>query len=274
MTAGSTNTRRRHWIHAAAFILMEVAALAMVGYDSEIQRSWMGRLSHTVTAFVWGGVENVRRYFHLREENALLAEQNQYLMRVLSLEGRRTQDTLSLPAGRQRKGGDNWTGLPAQIVKHQFKGDHSYYLLDKGAEDGVQADCGVVTPRGVVGVVEAVSPHYSYVRSFFSVGMTVSVREDSTGVTGPMVWDGKGRSGARIRSIPHHILIPPGREIRTSSYSALFPPDIPVGVTGQTRISPDGTQDIELNLYEDPARLRYVVIVSRTWRDEIRQLEQ
>lgn len=273
MVAGSTNTRRRHWIHAAAFILMEVAALAMIGYDSEIQRSWMGRLSQTVTAYLWGGVENVCRYFHLREENALLAEQNLYLMQALGLDGRHPQDTSSLPADIIRTGGDSWNCLPAQIVKHQFKGDHSYYLLDKGAKDGVQADCGVVTPRGVVGVVEAVSSHYSYVRSFFSVGMTVSVREDSTGVTAPMVWDGKGRSGARIHSIPHHIRIPAGREIRTSSYSALFPPDIPVGLTGQTRISPDGTQDIELTLYEDPTRLRYVVIVSRTWRDEIRQLE-
>ena len=167
-----------------------------------------------------------------------------------------------------------WTFLPAQIAKHQFKGSHSYYLLDKGSDDGVRVNCGVVTPRGVVGVVDAVTPHYSYVRSFFSVGMTISAREDSTGVTGPMVWDGKGRNGACIRSIPHHIVIPPGREIRTSPYSGLFPPDIPLGVTGESHFSKDGTQTIEVSLYEDPTRLRHVMVAERNWRDEIEQLEK
>ncbi len=269
MPIGSANTRRQ-WLHAAAFILMEVAALLMIGYNSEIQRSWMGRMFHSVTAYVWGGVENVQRYFHLKEENALLAEQNLYLQ---GLTGILDRDD-SLMQNTIVRGGDSWTYQAAQIIKHQFQGNHSYYLLDKGSEDGVYADCGVITPRGVVGVVDAVSPHYSYVRSFFSVGMTVSVREDSTGITAPMLWDGKGRNGARIHSIPHHIQIPPGREIRTSPYSAIFPPDIPVGLTGDTRISTDGTQEIDLTLYEDPSRLRYVMIVSRTRRDEIEQLEQ
>ena len=262
MPAGNTNTRR-HWFDAAAFILMEVAALALVGTSSDIQRSWMGGMVHTATAFVWGGVENVGRYFHLKAENDLLAEQNLFLMQHNI--GREKSQPVS---------GEKWVFLPAEIVKHQFKGDHSYYLLDKGSDDGVRADCGVITPRGIVGVVEAVTPHYSYVRSFFSVGMTVSVREDSTGVTGPMVWDGKGRSGARIRSIPHHIVIPPGREIRTSPYSGLFPADIPLGVAGESRLSKDGTQTIEVALYEDPTRLRYVMIADRAWREEVEQLER
>lgn len=262
MSAGRTNTRR-HWINAAAFLAMEVAALALIGANSQIQRSWMGGVVHTVTAFVWGGVENVGRYFHLKAENALLAEQNLSLMRMRGAE-----------AGVHPVSTEEWTFLPAEIVKHQFKGDHSYYLLDKGADDGVRATSGVITPRGVVGVVEAVTSHYSYVRSFFSVGMTVSVREDSTGVSGPMVWDGKGRNGARIRSIPHHIVIPPGREIRTSPYSGLFPADIPLGITGESRFSKDGTQTIEISLYEDPTRLRYVMIADRAWREEIEQLEQ
>ena len=158
--------------------------------------------------------------------------------------------------------------------KSLIKTPSSYYLLDKGSVDGISVNCGVITPRGVVGIVDAVTPHYSYVRSFFSVGMTLSVREDSTGVTGPLVWDGKGRNGACLRSIPHHIVIPPGREIRTSPYSGLFPPDIPLGVTGESRFSKDGTQTIEVALYEEPTRLRHVMVVRQTWRDEIEKLEQ
>lgn len=260
MSAGSTNTRQ-HWINAAAFIVMEVAALAMVGASSEIQRSWMGGMAHSVTAFFGGGLESVGRYFHLRAENELLAQQNLFLLQKVAGESE-----------SQVARTEAWTFLPAEIAKHQFKGNHSYYLLDKGSEDGVSVNFGVITPRGVVGIVDAVTPHYSYVRSFFSVGMTISAREDSTGVTAPMSWDGKGRNGAYLRSIPHHIVIPPGREIRTSPYSGLFPPDIPLGVTGESHFSKDGMQTIAVSLYEDPTRLRHVMIVRQTWREEIEKL--
>ena len=256
---------RRYVLNAAAFILMEVAALALVFHNGQIQRSWIGQGINSVNAVFWGSVENAERYFHLREENAVLAAE--ILVQQQMLGQRQPQvvpdDTLGC-----------WIYRTAQIVKHQFKGTHSYFLLDKGEDDGVENGCGVITPRGVIGVVDAVSAHYSYVRSFFSAGMTVSVREDSTGVTGPLVWAGNNRNSAILHNIPHHITIPAGRVLKTSSFSGIYPPDIPVGVTGESRVSTDGTREIAVNLYENPSQLRYVIIVSNAWREEIEALEQ
>ena len=244
---------------------MEVAALAMVFHNGQIQRSWIGQGINGVNAVFWGAVENVERYFHLKEENAVLAAEILAQQRLL-------EQRLPVVVPDDTLG--HWIYRTAQIVKHQFKGTHSYFLLDKGEADGVENGSGVITPRGVIGVVDAVSAHYSYVRSFFSAGMAVSVREDSTGVTGSLVWTGNNRTSAILHDIPHHITIPEGCVLKTSSFSGIYPPDIPVGVTGGSRVVTDGTREIAVELYENPTRLRYVIIVSHAWQEEIEQLEQ
>lgn len=264
MAVGKT---KRNLIHAAAFILMEVAALAMIFYNAELQRSWMARGINSFNAVVWGAVENIGRYTQLREENKLLAEQNHYLMTQLESQRRldphrRLSDTLG-----------HWQFLPAEIIKHQFKGQHSYFLLNRGENDGVQVGSGVVTAKGVIGVVDAVSSHYAYVRSFFNAGMTVSARVDSTGVVAPLVWEGLSFRRATLRSIPHHIPVAEGSILYSSSFSGVYPSDIPLGVCGPSSISSDGTQNVVVELYEDPALLRYVTIVRAIHSDEIEKFD-
>lgn len=264
MAAGKT---QRNLINAAAFILMEVAALAMIFYNAELQRTWMLRGINSFNGVIWGAVENVSRYTRLREENKLLAEENHYLMTLI--EKQKTHAHYSCVPDTL----DYWQYLPAEIVKHQFKGQHSYYLLNRGEEDGVKVGSGVVTAKGVIGIVDAVSSHYAYVRSFFNSGMTVSARVDSTGVVAPLVWEGLSFRRATLRSIPHHIPVAEGSILYSSSFSGVYPSDIPLGVCGPSSISSDGTQNVVVELYEDPALLRYVTIVRAIHSDEIEKFD-
>lgn len=267
MHSGRRNTRKTLFT-AAAFILMEVAALVLVYHNSELQRAWFSRGIQSFNAAVWGTVEEAGGYFSLRSDNARLAEENLYLARQVEeltarLNTLDTPDTLGV-----------WTYLPARIVKHQYRGQHNFYLLDKGVRDGVREGSGVLSARGVVGIVEAVSERYSYVRSFYNAGMTVSARVDSIGVVAPLVWDGGKAGGARLKDIPHHIVIPEGSVVRTSSFSGIFPPDVPLGVSGASGTATDGTQTVCVALFEEPASLRYVRIVSHRHRDEMEELSR
>ncbi|MBP5397970.1 MAG: rod shape-determining protein MreC [Bacteroidales bacterium] len=265
MPSRNTNTRQT-LITAAAFILMEVAALVMIYHNAELQRAWFSRGIQSFNATVWGAVEEAGGYFSLRRDNARLAEENLYLTRQVE------QLTARLNAQDAPEADGEWTYLPARIVKHQYRGQHNFYLLDKGSGDGVRLGSGVLTARGVVGIIDAVSEHYSYVRSFYNDGMTVSARVDSLGVVAPLVWDGASRGGARLKDIPHHINIPEGSVIRTSSFSGIFPPDVPLGLSGASDKAMDGTQTLSVTLFEEPASLRYVRIVSHRHRDEMEEL--
>jgi rod shape-determining protein MreC len=126
----------------------------------------------------------------------------------------------------------------------------------------------------VIGIVDAVSKHYSFAISFLNKELNISARLDTSGAVGPLAWDGISTSGAVLKEIPLQYKYNPGDTVYTSGYSAIFPPDIPLGVITGSGIQ-DGTMyDIYVTLLEDQAALRYVTIVDHTGRDEIIPLEQ
>ncbi len=66
----------------------------------------------------------------------------------------------------------------------------------------------------------------------------------------------------------------PGDTVFTSGFSSIFPPDVPLGTTGESRIVNGATYEIEISLFEDFGSLRYVTIVENLGRREIRDLEK
>ena len=65
-----------------------------------------------------------------------------------------------------------------------------------------------------------------------------------------------------------------GDTVYTSGYSSIFPPDIPLGTIGRSKIVNGATYDIDVKLFEDYGALRYVMIVDNLGKEEMKQLEE
>ena len=259
---------------AAIFILLEVAALSMVIRNGELQNIWISRLSHSVMNTLWGSSESVRGYFSLKGQNEALAQENYRL----NLQVARMRQALGMEESGLDVVGEGYAGefrfIPAAIVKMSRNKQHNYLIVNKGYEDGVRAQSGIITSRGAIGIVEAVEKHYSYCISFMNSSFNVSARIGSQGVVGPLAWDGRSSNKAILREIPLQTVFAQGDTVFTSGYSSIFPPDIPLGIITGSGIQ-DGTMyEIYVTLLEDQAALRYVTIVDHTGRDEIIPLEQ
>ena len=259
-------------VNAAIFILMEVAAVAMLRSSSTLQNIWLNRISHRTAAALWGIGEDVRSHFHTRRLNDELAAENARLKnRIRELESREEDGTIDSRASRRN--GFRYTA--ATVVKVGRGTGHNYIILDKGTEDGIRPQSGIITDKGIVGVVSAVDRHYSYGLTLINANLSVSVRigDGDNGVTAPLRWDGKSRNGAVVGDIPPHHQINPGDTVRTSGYSAIFPPDIPVGITGEARLVDGSSQQADVQLFQDFSSLRYVTVTENDDKGEIMALE-
>lgn len=245
----------------------------MVSRSGSLQSAGIARLSYRFAALVWGGSENVRDYFALQQRNRELSDQVFALERELGAyrERDRRLRADSLAAGLP--GSEDFTFLPADIVKLSRNRQHNYLILNKGYENGVQPQSGVVTPNGVVGIVNAVDRYYSYATAFQNTDFSVSARIGMEGAVGPLSWDGRTRRGALLREIPLQARFAPGDTVRTSGFSAVFPPDIPLGVLGESQIVNGAMYEIKVELFEDYASVKYVTITGNTGREEILSLE-
>lgn len=255
----------------AVFIFLEIAAVLMLSHNSQMQRLWVARISHGFMAKTWGTTQAISNYFSLKSQNDKLALENDSLRRMVrsfEIEARATD-----PAWQPVMRDDGFLHIPATIIKSSSNTQHNYLIIDKGSEDGVTRNSGIITSEGVIGIVDAVSAHYSYGISFLNSELYISARLGDSGAVGPLAWDGKHTDGAILKEIPLQFKFEPGDTVFTSGYSAIFPPDIPLGVTGDSKIINGATNEIKVSLFQNHQALKYVTIVVNTKADEITEIE-
>ena len=223
-------------------------------------------------ARTWGASQSVSNYFSLKRQNDELALENdrlQKLVRGYELAAREAD-----PASKPVLADNGFNYIPATIIKSSTNTQHNYLIIDKGSEDGVTRNSGIITDKGVIGIVDAVSSHYSYAISFLNTELFISARLGNSGAVGPLAWDGTGSDRAILKEIPLQFKFAPGDTVYTSGYSTIFPPDIPIGVAGESKIINGATNEIKVDLFQNHKALKYVTIVSNTRAAEIEAIEK
>ena len=261
----------KHLINAAIFIILEIAALNMLNNNGAVQNFWFSKGIHGFMGAIWGGTERVKDYFSLKDSNDKLAQENFELRARLAEYEADTEELDNTVYEGKTAGGYKY--IPAVIRKISNNTQHNYMIINKGSKDGVTNGSGVITGKGAIGFIDAVSENYSYAISFKNHSMNISARLGKEGAVGPLSWDGKSSSGAILKEIPHHVEFAPGDTVYTSGFSSIFPPDIPLGVTGAAKIVNGATYEIDITLFENFGALRYVTIVENLGKDEIKKLE-
>ena len=163
------------FVCAATFILLEVAALALLHATSTLQNIWITRTSHRTMAFLWGSGETIRSQFQLDRLNRDLQAENARLQERLRAYERSEAGQAELEHMAVRES-DGYRYTPATVVKMSRNRTRNYIILNKGSEDGIRPQSGIISDRGVVGVVEAVDKHYSYGLTLMNPEMSVGAR--------------------------------------------------------------------------------------------------
>ena len=261
------------FIGAAIFIVLEIAAVAMLKSSATLQDIWLNRISHQVLGTLWSGGESIRGYFLLSQQNGQLAEENFRLSEMLreyqaAEEAGREKDATGRMSYKQ------FRFIPATVTKISRNSAHNYIILNKGSEDGIKPHSGIITGKGIVGILSAVDKHYSYGLTLMKSNISVSSRVGSTGILAPLVWDGIHSDRAFLKDLSPHYVIPQNDTVYTSGFSSIFPAGIPIGVTGTTDLVDGATSQTEVFLLQDFSALRYVTIVENPDRSEITDLEE
>lgn len=262
-------------ISAAIFILLEIAALSMLSSSATLQSIWLNKVSFRAKAIALAPFEKMKDFISLKEQNRNLAQENFNLNKDLAAYRARLNAARIDSTGIANSDDCGFSFIPAQITKLSTNNQRNYFILNKGARDGVTEQSGVVTPYGVVGIVKIVDERYCYGFTIMNPEMNISVRIGGPeGYVSPMSWGGLDKNEMQLKDIPIHTTIPEGDTIFTSGLSTIFPKDIPIGLTGTTAQVNGSSNTVSVKLFQDFAKLRYVTIVRNKDYDEIINLER
>ena len=119
-------------VTAVVFLMLEAAAIAVLHYNNELQRSWISGAGHSAMAVLWGGGEQVRNYFGLSARNDSLAAENARLFQRVHVLEDRLEATERLTGEKEFHGaGEKYRFTSATIIKLSDNRQHNYLILDK-----------------------------------------------------------------------------------------------------------------------------------------------
>ena len=268
----------RRYFNFLFFVVLQVLSLVLLVKYNATHEAVYANVANEVTGRINDQYNKVENYFHLKENNRLLLEENTRLKNLLKLnfEGSDTARIIFLDSliidtlGRERK----YVWLPAKVVNNTVSQQVNYITLHRGANQGVKKDMAVIGQQGVVGTVIEVSENYSRVMSMLHRNSKVSSMLKKSRVTGTVEWDGKDPCYLTLKNIPKSIAVAKGDTVVTSSYSSNFPSDIMVGFVDE--IYKDPTSNffiIRLKTATNFYTVEYVNLVENVQWSEQRKLE-
>jgi rod shape-determining protein MreC len=159
--------------------------------------------------------------------------------------------------------------IEARVVHNQIGGIENYITLNKGSKDGIEKDMGVVTSKGVVGVIIKATPHFSIVIPILNAKYKLNCRIKSSNYSGPLAWEGEDPRYAYLKELPKHTTYNVGDTIVTSGYSTVFPEGIPVGTIDNSQIQKtENYNSLKVKLFTDFATISEVMVIKNTLKEE------
>jgi len=260
----------KHWL---VFILLEVVSLLGLFSSSGYQKSVFFTTANSIVGTTYSAISSVTSYLNLSEINRELETENEYLR----MENLRLREHL----GQQAKDSIRYEGMEgsyhiimAQVVKSTLHRSNNLITIDKGEADGLRPEMGVVSSKGVVGVIYMTSSHYSIVMPLLNVNCKISCRIKSSDYFGTLEWERGNSRVTYLTRVPRHAKMVVGDIIETNGYSDIFPPGVPVGKVAAIGDSEDGmSYKLKVNLNTNFATLRDVSVITDYIHQERRDLE-
>lgn len=261
------------------FIFLEIICFYFVFSGNSYQKSVFLRTSNEITGKIYTISGNISSYFGLINENKELLEKNAELEAQISslkdyvfeiqADSVKTEAFIQDSLGRKA----NPDFIIARVEKNSIAMLDNYIILNKGMNDGVKEDMGVISQKGIVGVVRGTSSSFSIVQSLLNSQSRFSCKKLNSNATGILVWEGGDSRYAKLTEYPKYEKIEKGDTIVTSGFSDFFPEGIMIGTVEDFKSEADDNfYSLKIRLSTDFSSLKNVRLINNT-NDEIRELE-
>lgn len=255
-----------HHFHWLVFILLETVSVVMLfSYNSYQGSVWLSS-ANAVTGQVYEWQSELTQFFSLSRRSEELSQRNLFLEqevgRLRRLLAQETKDSTE----RERQTAKQLSAfqlIPAKVVANSVDSHNNLITINRGTADGVEADMGVASGTGLVGVVYLAGKHYSVIIPILNKQSRISCAIRGHDYFGYLSWSGGSPVEAYLEDVPRHAIFRKGDWVETSGYSSIFPPGISVGRIMAIYNSTDGlSYRLKIHLSTDFACLRDVYVIN------------
>ena len=223
--------------------------------------------------FLSGGIYSVKNkitsYFDLKKENLKLVDENLRLRKFLANNEdllNVKNDSLELPS--------NYTFMPARVINNNYARTKNLLTINRGSNDSVTIDMGVISSKGIIGIVDNLSKNYATVQSILNMNSEINVKLKHSDHFGSLRWNAKDPNITQLIDVPRLAPIAVGDTVVTGGKSTIFPMGILVGTIKNFELGEgENYYKLDIQLFNDMTNLNHVYLIGNTNKEEIKQLE-
>ncbi len=222
-----------------------------------------------LTGGVYNTVNNISVYFNLKSQNEILKEENNRLKSLL-YNASQTKDSTYIDSTSFKS---LYKFSAANIIKNSYSISNNILLINKGSNDSIQEDFGVISSKGIIGIISKTSNHYASVISILNTTSMISAQLKKTDHYGTLTWDAKSPKFVQLVDIAEIAPVQFGDTIVTSGRSSIFPKGVPIGSVHDFHLDQsENYYEITVELFNDMTNLEHVYTIENKDREEINNL--
>jgi len=227
--------------------------------------------SNSITGGIYTIKSSITNYFNLREKNEILIDENTRIR--IQLESYKSKvvnqniDTNSILS--------KYYFVSAKVINNSFSKTKNKLTINKGKRDSIQLDMGVITSKGIVGIIDNVSNKYATIQSILNTNSQINAKLKNAKHFGSLVWNAEDPNVIQLIDIPRLAPIKTGDTIVTGGRSTIFPEGILIGAVIDFELTEDeNSQNLNIQLFNDMTNLEHVYIIDNIDTQEIINLEK
>jgi rod shape-determining protein MreC len=252
------------------FLLLLSTSLFLTIQSHSYHKSKFINSANFLTGGIYKSVNDIGNFFNLKTENEILLEENNRLKSILF---NSNKDSIKEDYKDSTLVNKNYSLTAAQVYKNSFSATNNYLTINKGEKDSIEQDFGVITSKGIVGIIDNTSRNYARVMSVLNTNIRVNAQLKKTNHFGTLKWNGKSPKYVQLVDLPKQAPVTVGDTIITGGLSTIFPKGIPIGVVSTFNI--DATEnyfEIDVKLFNDMTNIGHVYIIENLDAEEISTL--
>lgn len=253
------------------FLLLFSLSILFTIQSHSYHRSKFINSANFLSGGLYNSLNNLSSYFNLKSQNLKLAEENKLLRSIIFNAGYELDSIFTDSV--------KFTSLykfrTAQVIKNSYSLNNNILTINKGKNDSVKEDLGVISTKGIVGIVNKTSKNYATVISILNTTSKISAKLKRTNHFGTLIWDGNSPQFAQLIDIPKVAPVLVGDTIVTSGRSAIFPKGVLVGTIEDYKLdTAENYFTINIRLFNDMTNLEHVYVIENVDHEEISNLTE
>lgn len=255
------------------FLILEFIALYFTVQHHTYHKSKFVNSANAISGGIYNQMSSITDFFNLKSENEILLEENTRLNNLLAKKNSNTK-TPNFVVSDSLNFTQKYEYTAAKIINNNFTKQNNFLTLNKGSNQGVLTDMGVINSNGIIGVVKNNSSNYATVLSILNRRSKINVRLKNSNHFGTLFWNGKDYNILQITDIPRQAIIKLNDTIITGGKSVIFPKGILVGTIEDFKFENNQYQEINVRLFNDMSAIGSVQVIKNLEKEEQLELEQ